>query len=79
MNRYSPDSHSSGGSGGRKPSGGKKVSRRRSNYDIANTPDPITGQMPIQIHRNDDPPQNRKSSQNVPANNPARPSPRISG
>ena len=78
--RYSPDSHSSGGSGGRKPSGGKKVSRRRSNMDIANTPDPITGQMPIQIHRNDDPPQNnRKSSQNLPTNSPARPSPRNSG
>ena len=57
--RYSPDSHSSGGSGGRKPSGGGV---RRSDMK----PDPITGQIPIQIHRNNSPPTSRKASLNVP-------------
>jgi len=61
MNRYSPDSHSSGDSGGRKPSGGGGGGVRRSDLP----PDPITGQIPIQIHRNNDPPVNRKSSLNV--------------
>merc|ERR1712038_194673 len=62
MNRYSPDSHSSGGSGGRKPSGGSGGGVRRTDLP----PDPITGQIPIQIHRNNAPPGNRKPSLNVP-------------
>ena len=65
MNRYSPDSHSSGGSGGRKPSGGSGGPHggvRRTDLP----PDPITGQIPIQIHRNNAPPSNRKPSLNVP-------------
>ena len=71
MNRYSPDSHSSGGSGG-------KTSRKASN-EPPNThggirrsdlpPDPITGQVPIQIHRNSERPGNRKASLNVPISN----------
>ena len=65
MNRYSPDSHSSGGSGGRKPSGGSGGGMRRTDLP----PDPITGQIPIQIHRNNDRPGNRKPSLNVPISN----------
>ena len=65
MNRYSPDSHSSGGSGGRKPSGGGGGGMRRTDLP----PDPITGQIPIQIHRNNDRPGNRKPSLNVPISN----------
>jgi len=71
MNRYSPDSHSSGGSGG-------KTSRKASN-EPPNThggirrsdlpPDPITGQVPIQIHRNSERPGSRKASLNVPISN----------
>ena len=68
MNRYSPDSHSSGGSGGRKPSNGGGGGVRRTDLP----PDPITGQIPIQIHRNNAP-NNRKSSLNVPNNRKAPP------
>jgi hypothetical protein len=65
MNRCSPDSHSSGGSGGRKPSGGGGGGMRKK-YTDPMLPDPITGQIPIQIHRNNSPPSSRKASLNVP-------------
>ena len=63
MNRYSPDSHSSGGSCGRKPSGGSGTGGGVRRTDLP--PDPITGQIPIQIHRNNVP-NNRKASLTVP-------------
>ena len=68
MNRYSPDSHSSGGSGGRKPSSGGRKPSSGGGSNVLRTdlpPDPITGQIPIQIHRNNDRPNSRKSSRNV--------------
>merc|ERR1712038_915343 len=66
MNRYSPDSHSSGGSGGRKKSSSGGVGPHGGVLRNDLPPDPITGQIPIQIHRNNDRPGNRKPSLNVP-------------
>ena len=69
MNRYSPDSHSSGGSGGRKTSGEKQTNTHGGILRADLPPDPITGKVPIQIHRNNERPGNRKASLNVPISN----------
>merc|ERR1711997_1368023 len=69
MNRYSPDSHSSGGSGGRKTSGEKQNNTHGGIRRNDLPPDPITGKVPIQIHRNNERHGNRKASLNVPISN----------